>query len=91
MAETFAGKAYRKCREEPLVPFGAVLTVGFLTAGLLAFNKGQGGRSQALMRGRVVAQAFTVIAMSLGGMYGLKPFGPNNIRIEDKLTNADMK
>jgi len=79
--ETFWQKAVRKCINEPLVPIGALVTVGFLGSGLSAFHKGQKGKAQLLMRGRVVAQAFTVIAMGIGAYYGMKPHQrPTNVQ-----------
>ena len=60
-SETFMEKLNRKVSSEPLVPIGCLATVAFLGAGLRAFNQGQAGRSQMLMRGRVLAQGFTVL------------------------------
>ena len=59
-AETFTEKLNRKFSSEPLVPIGCLVTLTCLGAGLRAFNQGQAGRSQMLMRGRVLAQGFTV-------------------------------
>ena len=41
--------------------------------GLKAFRNGDKQKSQALMRGRVLAQAFTLIAIGIGTYMGLKP------------------
>jgi len=78
--EAFFAKLVRKCSAEPLVPMGALLTVGCLTAGLRAFHKGQAATSQKLMRGRVLAQGFTVVVMLAGAAYGLEPLQPGGQR-----------
>lgn len=54
------------CTEQPLIPIGAVATVGFLLAGLRSFRAGNKAHSQLMMRGRVAAQAFTVVAIYFG-------------------------
>ena len=69
--ETFLQKAQRKFSTEPLIPVGAVLTVGFLGAGLRAFHRGQPRQAQFLMRGRVLAQGFTVAVFLAGSYVGL--------------------
>ncbi|NWR82594.1 HIG2A protein, partial [Furnarius figulus] len=65
--EGFADKFLRKTRENPLVPFGCLCTVGVLTYGLISFKKGNTRRSQLMMRARILAQGFTFAAL-LGGM-----------------------
>ena len=79
-SETFIEKLVRKCTSEPLVPVGALATVGFLGSGLRAFHKGQAAKSQTLMRGRVLAQGFTVFVMLAGAAYGLEPLQPGGNR-----------
>ncbi len=64
MPESFWSKGLRKCRENPLVPVGVLVTTGFLTAGFVAFKKGQKQRMQIMMRGRVLAQTFTLIVIA---------------------------
>ncbi len=71
--ETFVQKAIRKSKNEPLVPLGALVTVVFLTAGLRSFHQGHKAQGQMMMRGRVVAQGVTILAMAWGAFYGLKP------------------
>jgi hypothetical protein len=71
--ESYVDRAIRKCQNEPLVPIGALVTVGFLLQGLKAFHRGQTATAQKLMRGRVAAQAFTVIAMAFGTFMGFRP------------------
>ena len=71
--ESYFDRALRKSKSEPLVPIGAIVTTGFLIAGLRAFHSGDKNKSQILMRGRIVAQAFTIIAMGFGAYLGVQP------------------
>ena len=71
--ESFIEKGLRKCTEEPLVPLGAIATTAFLAAGFRAFIRGESNKAQVFMRGRVLAQGFTVAAMCVGAFFGLKP------------------
>mmetsp|Transcript_25777 Transcript_25777/g.43008 ORF Transcript_25777/g.43008 Transcript_25777/m.43008 type:complete len:93 (-) Transcript_25777:217-495(-) len=89
--ESFGDKALRKCIEEPLVPVGALATTAFLTAGLRAFHSGNKSRSQALMRGRVIAQGVTVAAICMGGFMGFKPNANRPKNVEETLPVYDRK
>ncbi|KAG6635251.1 hypothetical protein CIPAW_11G029900 [Carya illinoinensis] len=53
----------KKRVRNPLVPIGALLTAGVLTAGLISFKQGNSHLGQMLMRARVVAQGATVALM----------------------------
>ncbi|ESO10887.1 hypothetical protein HELRODRAFT_72617 [Helobdella robusta] len=66
--ETFSDKISRKTCENPLVPFGLLATIGALTIGLYSLKKGDSKLSQRMMRMRVMAQGFTVLAV-MGGVY----------------------
>nr|GEZ28861.1 RING-H2 finger protein ATL48-like [Tanacetum cinerariifolium] len=55
----------KKRNRNPLVPIGALLTAGVLTAGLISFKKGNSELGQKLMRARVVTQGATVAIMEL--------------------------
>ncbi|NXM60481.1 HIG2A protein, partial [Illadopsis cleaveri] len=65
--EGFTEKFLRKTRENPLVPFGCLCTVGILAYGIICFHKGYTRRSQLMMRARVLAQGFTIVSL-VGGM-----------------------
>ncbi|CAA0838720.1 RING-H2 finger protein ATL48 [Striga hermonthica] len=52
----------------PLVPIGAFMTAGVLTAGLISFRQGNSRLGQKLMRARVVVQGATV-ALMVGTAY----------------------
>mmetsp|Transcript_31174 Transcript_31174/g.41243 ORF Transcript_31174/g.41243 Transcript_31174/m.41243 type:complete len:100 (+) Transcript_31174:73-372(+) len=69
--ESFFEKFMRKSKEEPLVPLGAMATLGFLGAGLWSFRNGKAALSQQMMRGRIIAQAATVGILMSGGMMGM--------------------
>ncbi|KAB7506357.1 HIG1 domain family member 2A, mitochondrial, partial [Armadillidium nasatum] len=64
--ETSSNKFVRKFKENPFVPIGCLTTAVILCFGLHSFKKGTTMRSQKLMRMRVLAQGFTVIAMLFG-------------------------
>ncbi|XP_045134874.1 HIG1 domain family member 2A, mitochondrial-like isoform X2 [Portunus trituberculatus] len=64
--ETSTSKFYRKFQENPFVPIGCGLTTMALVYGLYSFSTGKRGRSQSMMRLRVVAQGFTVAALMMG-------------------------
>lgn len=60
----FTVRAAKQSKDQPLVPIGATATLMFLVSGLKSFRDGKPARSQTMMRGRVAAQGFTVIAMT---------------------------
>ncbi|GAA6226380.1 HIG1 domain family member 2A, mitochondrial [Lates japonicus] len=64
--ETFKEKLARKTKENPFVPIGCLATAGALTYGLRAFQQGKTKQSQLFMRGRIIAQGFTVVALMVG-------------------------
>lgn len=49
-----------------LCPPGCLGTAGALIYGLRAFHQGKTRQSQLLMRGRIFAQGFTVVAIIFG-------------------------
>ncbi|XP_058505798.1 HIG1 domain family member 2A, mitochondrial [Solea solea] len=64
--ESFKEKCMRKAKENPFVPIGCLATAGVLMYGLRAFQQGNTKGSQLLMRGRIAAQGFTVVALVVG-------------------------
>ncbi|KAI3351246.1 hypothetical protein L3Q82_005797 [Scortum barcoo] len=64
--ETLKEKFMRKTKENPFVPIGCLGTAGALMYGLRAFHQGKTRQSQLLMRGRIFAQGFTVVAIIFG-------------------------
>jgi hypothetical protein len=71
--ESYFAKGFRKCTKEPLVPIGCLFTVVMLLGGLRAFRRGEKGTQQYWMRGRVLAQGFTIVAMSGMALAGIQP------------------
>ncbi|XP_028133246.1 HIG1 domain family member 2A [Diabrotica virgifera virgifera] len=65
-SETQGQKFVRKFKENPFVPIGCLATAGALTYGLWCFRTGQKKMSQYMMRTRIVAQGFTVVALIVG-------------------------
>uniref|UniRef100_A0A8C8C041 HIG1 hypoxia inducible domain family, member 2A n=1 Tax=Oncorhynchus tshawytscha TaxID=74940 RepID=A0A8C8C041_ONCTS len=63
---TFQEKLMRKSKENPFVPIGCLGTAGALMYGLRAFKQGKTRQSQLVMRGRIFAQGFTVVAILFG-------------------------
>nr|XP_020446618.1 HIG1 domain family member 2A, mitochondrial [Monopterus albus] len=64
--EPFKEKFIRKTKENPFVPIGCLATAGALMYGLRAFHQGKTRQSQLLMRTRIFAQGFTVVALVVG-------------------------
>ncbi|XP_022607784.1 HIG1 domain family member 2A, mitochondrial [Seriola dumerili] len=64
--ETFKEKLMRKTKQNPFVPIGCLATAGALIYGLRAFQQGKTHQSQLLMRGRIAAQGFTIVALLVG-------------------------
>eukprot|EP01039_Chlorochromonas_danica_P008434 gene8433-9299_t len=88
--ETFTDKLIRRCKQEPLVPIGVVATTGFLLAGLGSFHTGNKIQAQMMMRGRLAAQLFTVVAMGAGAFLGLRPqVGPKSM--EEKMSQMEKE
>ena len=67
--EPFVDKIVRKTKENPLVPIGTVATVAALIYGLWNLHRGNSQMQQYMMRARVGAQAFTILAMVAGFMF----------------------
>lgn len=86
--ETTLQKAQRKFTNEPLIPLGTIMTVAFLGAGLRAFHTGESRKAQFLMRGRVLAQGFTVAVFLAGSYFGIISKGERQT-MESKMAVAD--
>ncbi|XP_052865438.1 HIG1 domain family member 2A, mitochondrial [Anopheles cruzii] len=65
-AETPKEKMARKLKENPLVPVGCAATLMALGFGLWNFRRGRSTMSQYMMRARILAQGFTVVALIMG-------------------------
>ncbi|KAK1999129.1 hypothetical protein LX36DRAFT_655843 [Colletotrichum falcatum] len=62
-------KAFRKLREEPLIPLGCGLTVFAFVSAWRAIRRGDSVQANKMFRARVAAQGFTVLAMLAGSIY----------------------
>lgn len=61
-------KFVRKFKENPFVPIGAAATTLCLAVGLVSFMRKRSDLSQTMMRGRILAQGFTVAGL-IGGLF----------------------
>jgi len=66
--ERFFQRIVNGVKQNPVVPLGLMATVFFLGNGLRHMAKRNAYQSQMMMRGRVLAQGFTVLAF-LGGLW----------------------
>lgn len=64
--ETPKEKMFRKFGENPFVPIGLAVTVFALVNGMRQMRTGNSLKSQKMMRLRVAAQGFTVLALCVG-------------------------
>ncbi|KAF2904144.1 hypothetical protein ILUMI_02033 [Ignelater luminosus] len=64
--ESMAEKFQRKVLENPFVPIGCLATLGALSYGLWSFRQGRSKMSQYMMRTRIAAQGFTIMAFIVG-------------------------
>ena len=62
--QSVAKLVWAKVKKNPFIPLGLAGTVYFLTRGI--FSMGNPHQSQRMMRGRVLAQGFTVTALIVG-------------------------
>merc|ERR1712083_639677 len=65
-------KLVRKFKENPFLPIGCGATTFFLVNGLFKFGRKDSEGSQKMMRGRIVAQGFTVMALLTGIMVSMR-------------------
>ena len=85
----FLGYAVGPPRASSLLPavwllFFIALSFPSPSTGFQAFQRGESVKAQALMRGRVLAQGFTIMVMSFGAFYGLKPHDrPKTYQVRD--------
>jgi len=73
----------------PLIPLLIVNCIGRM--GLRAFHKGKSVHSQQLMRGRILAQGFTVAAMVIGGIGLNIPIHDRPKDMEEKMKRLDVE
>ncbi|KIJ64750.1 hypothetical protein HYDPIDRAFT_61165, partial [Hydnomerulius pinastri MD-312] len=61
--ESYGEKAWRKFKDEPLVPLGALATVGAFTMAAIKLRRRESRSLNYWMRMRVAAQALTIAAV----------------------------
>jgi hypothetical protein len=90
--ETPREKLVRKVKENPFVPLGVVGTTACLVMGLFKFVKADSAGSQKMMRGRIAAQGFTVIAVVIGfGITAKESFAKSAAKLEAATEAAGTK
>ncbi|KAG8906959.1 Respiratory supercomplex factor 1, mitochondrial [Tulasnella sp. 408] len=65
---TFFQRGLDKCKQQPLVPIGAAITVWSLLGAVREFKRGNSQNVNRYLRFRVVAQGATVAAMLIGSV-----------------------
>merc|ERR1712037_758761 len=65
-------KLVRKFKENPFLPIGCGATTFFLVNGLFKFGRKDSEGSQRMMRGRIAAQGFTIMALLTGIMVSMR-------------------
>nr|GAT44754.1 HIG1 domain family member 2A [Mycena chlorophos] len=79
--ETVGEKMARKCRENPYVPIGGILTVGNLVMAVVSMGRGQSRTMNLWLRGRVAMQGLTIVALLIGASrMGELDWGPDRFQ-----------
>uniref|UniRef100_A0A0K0ERX3 HIG1 domain-containing protein n=1 Tax=Strongyloides stercoralis TaxID=6248 RepID=A0A0K0ERX3_STRER len=69
--ENFFKAAMSRSLKNPFVPVGLVATCSCLVGMIIATKKRELLKAQYYMRGRIAAQAFTIVALVVGGLHTL--------------------
>jgi hypothetical protein len=81
----------KRFQEEPIVPIGATITVGFLAFGLRALRRGDSLTQSRAMKGRVIAQGVTALAVTFGIYDKMQKKKKPPVTYEDKLVQAQIE
>ncbi|CAG8584246.1 8756_t:CDS:2 [Ambispora leptoticha] len=82
--ETGIDRIKRNMREQPLVPAGMFLTTFALVAATIGMHRGNARMFQQMLRLRVAAQGFTVVAVAVGGIAYRQQLTKSNENLEAK-------
>uniref|UniRef100_A0A0N4VUJ1 HIG1 domain-containing protein n=1 Tax=Haemonchus placei TaxID=6290 RepID=A0A0N4VUJ1_HAEPC len=90
-SKSMSSTVLQRALSNPFVPIGMAATVGCLVGMLSATLKRKPNQAQLFMRGRCLAQGFTVAALVYGAIYfGLKPEGMG-VSVEDRTSSFPGK
>jgi len=79
--ETTGQKFGRKCRENPYVPIGGLLTVANLVMAIVNHARGESMKMNYWLRGRVAMQGLTIVALLIGASrMGELDWGPDRFQ-----------
>ncbi|KAJ6591133.1 hypothetical protein DFH09DRAFT_1138701 [Mycena vulgaris] len=79
--ETTGQKFGRKCRENPYVPIGGLLTVANLVMAIFNHARGESMKMNYWLRGRVAMQGLTIVALLVGASrMGELDWGPDRFQ-----------
>ncbi|KAG9003598.1 Respiratory supercomplex factor 1, mitochondrial [Tulasnella sp. JGI-2019a] len=67
--DNFIQKGWNKCKQQPFVPAGILLTTFALLGAVREFKRGNSQNMNRFLRGRVLAQGATVAAMLIGSYF----------------------
>jgi Hypoxia induced protein conserved region len=62
-------KFTRRLKEEPLIPFGCLITCAALLGATRSIRQGDHNKTNRMFRARIYAQGFTLVAMVVGSFY----------------------
>ncbi|CAG8576586.1 1510_t:CDS:2 [Ambispora gerdemannii] len=80
--ETGIERIKRNMKEQPLVPAGMFLTTFALVAATIGMHRGNARMFQQMLRLRVAAQGFTVVAVAFGGVAYRQQLAKSNEKFE---------
>ncbi|KAG8869961.1 Respiratory supercomplex factor 1, mitochondrial [Tulasnella sp. 332] len=67
--DNFLQQGWNKCKQQPFVPAGVLLTTFALIGAVREFKRGNSHNMNRYLRGRVLAQGATVAAMLIGSYF----------------------
>merc|ERR1712192_363577 len=91
-------KLVRKFKENPFLPIGCGATTFFLVNGLFKFGRKDSEGRRKMMRGRIVAQGFTIMALLTGIVVSMRKntwvaptSDPNGQLLKDERARASKR